>query len=539
MIYKEDGFMFNLSYQESSNGGKPFELIDVNERYRIILEINDAIISNLKLYDLFQATANAINGKLHFDSAGLSLYEPERDVLKAYAVKTFSPLDRLSPDILEMPRVGSLIGWAFDNKRSLVATDLSREQRFATDKIILEAGLRSYVVTPLMVGERAIGTFNMGSKTPNKFQEADVDFLSLVAKQIAIAIDNVRSHEEIEKLKCRLERENISLKEEIKIEYNFDEIIGESNALKKVLAQIEMVAKTDSTVLIRGETGTGKELIARAINNLSKRKGCPLIKVNCPAIPSGLIESELFGHERGAFTGALSRKIGKFELADGGTIFLDEIGELPLEAQAKLLRVLQEREFERIGGTSTFKVDVRVIAATNRDLEAAVKEGKFRADLFYRLNVFPITLPPLRERREDIPLLIRHLARKYIIRMGKEIKSVSERAIERLKEYSWPGNIRELENVVERAVILSTSDVLEINEGLIGSFNVSANGDKLLSLEDLEREHIIRVLNQTGWQIEGHRGAAKILGLNPSTLRGRTKKLDIKRNKLDLVKYKF
>lgn len=530
--------MVNITNQESNNGGKPFELIDINERYRIMLEINNTINSNLKLYDLFQATAKTINGKLSFDTAGLSLYESERDVLKAYAVKAFSPLDRLTPDILQMPRVGSRIGWAFDNKRSLVANDLSREQRFATDKIILEAGLRSYVVTPLVVGERAIGTFNIGSKTPYKFQEADVDFLSLVAKPIAIAIDNAKSHEEIEKLKIRLEVENISLKEEIKTEYNFDEIIGESNALKKVLARVEMVAKTDSTVLIRGETGTGKELIARAINNLSKRKDCPLIKVNCPAIPTGLIESELFGHEKGAFTGALSRKIGKFELADGGTIFLDEVGELPLEAQAKLLRVLQEREFERVGGTETHKVDDRVIAATNRDLEVAVKEGKFRADLFYRLNVFPITLPPLRERREDIPLLIRHFAQKYIIKMSKEMTSVSDRTIERLKEYSWPGNIRELENVVERAVILSTSDELEIYESLIGSLlDVSPNGDKFMTLEDLERQHIIRVLNQTGWQIEGDRGAAKILGLNPSTLRGRTKKLDIKRSKLVLVKY--
>jgi formate hydrogenlyase transcriptional activator len=531
--------MFNLPYQELSNGGKPFGLIDIHERYRIILEINNAIISNLKLYDLFQATAKAINERLSFDTAGLSLYEPERDVLKAYAVKTFSALDRLTPDLLQMPRVGSRIGWAFDNKISLVASDLSREQRFATDKIILESGLRSYVVTPLMVGERTIGTFNIGSKTPNKFQEADVDFLSLVAKPIAIAIDNARSHEEIEKLKKRLEMENIFLKEEIKTEYNLEEIIGESKALKRVLAQVEMVAKTDSTVIIRGETGTGKELIASAINNLSKRKGCPLIKVNCPAIPTGLIESELFGHERGAFTGALSRKIGKFELADGGTIFLDEIGDLPLEAQAKLLRVLQEREFERVGGTETHKVDVRVIAATNRDLEAAVQQGKFRADLFYRLNVFPITLPALRERREDIPLLIRYFARKYIIKLGKEMTSVNERAIERLKEYSWPGNIRELENVIERAVILSTSDVLEINESFIESLlDVSPHGDKLLSLEELEREHIIKVLNQTGWQIEGNMGAAKILGLKPSTLRGRTKKLDIKRNKLVLVKYK-
>ena len=244
--------MFNQYYQESSNGGKPFESIDVNERYRIILEINNAIISNLKLYDLFQATAKAINERLSFDSAGLSLYEPERDVLKAYAVKTFSALDRLSPDILQMPRVGSRLGFVFDNKKPLIASDLYREQQFATDKIILEVGLRSYIVTPLMVGERAIGTFNVGSKTPNKFREADAEFLSLVAKQIAIAIDNARSHEEIEKLKNRLEIENISLKEELKEEYNFDEIIGRSKALKKILAQVEMVAKGQGKETFKG-----------------------------------------------------------------------------------------------------------------------------------------------------------------------------------------------------------------------------------------------------------------------------------------------
>ena len=507
------------------------ELLESKERYRVLLEINNAIISNLKLHDLLPAIAKTIREKLPFDATSITLYEPVRDVLKIYALEALFSLHYIAPG-LELPREGSHVGWVIDNKKPLVAYDLSREQRFPQDRIFLEEGLRSYIVTPLIIGEKAIGTFNIGSKIPNKFQESNAEFFSLVAKQMALAIDNARSHEEIEKLKNQLEKENISLKEEIKIEYNFEEIIGESKTLKKILREVEMVAKTDSTVLIRGETGTGKELIARAIWNLSARKDHPLIKVNCPAIPSGLIESELFGHEKGAFTGAISRKIGKFELADGGTMFLDEIGDLPLETQAKLLRVLQEREFEQVGGTETHKVDVRVIAATNRDLETAVKEGKFRADLFYRLNVFPITLPPLRERKQDIPLLIRYFAQKYISKLGKEIKSVSERTIERLKEYFWPGNIRELENIVERAVILSTGDTLEINESLLTTLSdVSPREDRLLSLEDIEREHIIKVLNQTGWQIHGDKGAAKILGLNPSTLRTRMVKLGIKRKR--------
>jgi formate hydrogenlyase transcriptional activator len=420
-----------------------------------------------------------------------------------------------------------------DNKKPLVVGDINKEGGYTTDKMILKEGLISYIIMPLIIGEKAIGTFIVASKTPNKFKYSDAEFLSLIAKQIALAIDNARAHEEIEKLKNRLEKENIYLQDEIKTEYNFEEIIGESNALKRVLKDVEKVAKTGSNVLIQGETGTGKELIARIIHNLSTGKHRPLIKVNCPAIPSRLIESELFGHEKGAFTGALSRKIGKFELADGGTIFLDEIADLPHEAQAKLLRVLQEREFERVGGTKTYKVDVRVIAATNRDLEAAVKEGRFRTDLFYRLNVFPIYLPPLRERKQDIPLLTKYFANKYISNLGKEIKSINKSTIDRLKGYSWPGNIRELENIVERAVILSTGDTLEINENLIGPLfdGLPHEKDNLFSLEVIEREYIMKVLNQTGWQIHGEKGAAKILGLNPNTLRARMTKLGIKKKR--------
>jgi len=336
--------------------------------------------------------------------------------------------------------------------------------------------------------------------------------------------------EEIKKLKDQLEMENQSLQEEIKTQHNFEEIIGAAKSLKDVLGNVQIVAKTDATVLIRGETGTGKELIARSIHNLSNTRGRPLVKVNCPAIPAGLIESELFGHEKGAFTGALTKKIGKFELADGGTIMLDELGDLPLESQAKLLRVLQEKEFERVGGTKTITVNVRVIAATNRDLEQAVSEGKFRADLFYRMNVFPMNVPPLRDRKEDIELIAHHFMNKFSNKLGKNLNKIGPETLKKLRNYSWPGNIRELENIIERASILSTGNVLHISEDLYDSSNkVDAPNKTSPKLEDIERDHIINILNSTSWQIHGERGAAKVLGMNPSTLRTRMAKLGIKK----------
>ena len=332
----------------------------------------------------------------------------------------------------------------------------------------------------------------------------------------------------MEQEKARLEAQNVYLQEEIKGTHNFEELIGGSTSLNKVLKNVERVAPTDSTVLITGETGTGKELIARAIHNLSPRKGRPLVKVNCAAIPAGLIESELFGHEKGAFTGALTKKMGRFELADKGTVFLDEIGELPLDLQSKLLRVLQEGEFERVGGTQTFKVNVRVIAATNRDLEQQSKTGHYRPDLYYRLNVFPIHLPALREREGDIPLLAQFFVRKFATGFGKKIDRVSERMMSGFQRYQWPGNIRELEHVIERAVILSEGPELEPIDWLSSSKN-KAGATKTLTLEEMERQHIVDVLDQTNWRVSGEKGAAKILGLNPTTLEARMKKLDITR----------
>ncbi len=334
-----------------------------------------------------------------------------------------------------------------------------------------------------------------------------------------------RALAEVKILKNRLQAECIYLQEEIKTQHNFENVIGQSEILKKILHRLERVAATDATVLILGETGTGKELLARAVHNLSDRRDRPLVKVNCAALPANLIESELFGHERGAFTGALIQKIGRFELADGGTIFLDEIGELPLELQAKLLRVLQEGVVERIGNPKSVKVDVRIIAATNRDLQQAVQTGAFRDDLFYRLNVFPIESPPLRQRKEDIPLLVQHFVDKHAVRLGKKIDSISLQLFEALQAYPWPGNIRELENVVERAIILTNGPQL-----LIGEFELPNKSlPKSARLSDIERAHILTVLQDCGWKITGQHGAAKRLALPASTLRDRMRKLEISR----------
>ena len=333
---------------------------------------------------------------------------------------------------------------------------------------------------------------------------------------------------EVEQLKIRLEKENTYLQEEIKLSNNFEEIISQSKKFKKVLAQVEQVATTDATVLITGESGTGKELIARAVHNLSDRKNRPLVKVNCAALPANLIESELFGHERGAFTGALTKRIGRFELADGGTIFLDEIGEIPIELQSKLLRVLQEGEFERLGSSQTFSVNVRVVAATNRSLPDEIDNGTFREDLYYRLNVFPINIPPLRERQEDVPLLVQHFLLKFGKKFGKNIKNVSKKVMADLMNYPWAGNVRELENVIERAMIISTGKNLDLGNSLTMHSEISKKR-KIATLEDNERLHILKALEFTTWRVSGEKGAAKLLGLNRTTLEARMKKLNIER----------
>jgi PAS domain S-box-containing protein len=336
----------------------------------------------------------------------------------------------------------------------------------------------------------------------------------------------------MEQEQARLKAQNLYLQEEIKAVHNFEEIVGRSPSLLAVLAKVDRVARTDATVLITGETGTGKELIARAIHSRSRRSEKPLIKVNCAALPTGLIESELFGHEKGAFSGALARRLGRFELANGGTIFLDEVGEMPPDAQVKLLRVIQEHEFERIGGNEAIRTDVRLIAATNRDLHRAVQEGNFREDLFYRLNVFPVELPPLRERSGDIPLLVRFFVEKYAVQVDRHVESIAPETLERLVAYRWPGNVRELQNLVERALILSTDPELRIEPEILGASTPAASPTQTASSQDLQtlqRDHILAALNRSKWVIEGDRGAAKQLGLHPNTLRSRIKKLGLKR----------
>jgi formate hydrogenlyase transcriptional activator len=384
---------------------------------------------------------------------------------------------------------------------------------------------------------------SVASLRENAFAGDDVGLLNQIAKQVSIAVENACAFRKIEALKNRLEEEKLYLEEEIRTEYNFEEIIGGSPALKRVLQDVETVARTDSNVLIYGETGTGKELLARAIRNLSLRRERTLVKVNCAAIPTGLLESEMFGHERGAFTGAIERRIGRFELAHQGTIFLDEIEDIPLELQPKLLRVLQEQEFERLGSSRTIRVDVRIVAATNVDLNRLVAERKFRSDLYYRLNVFPLTLPPLRERPEDVPLLAHFFAQKFAQQMKKPIERIPAESMAALTAYSWPGNIRELQNLIERAVILSRGRALEIP---LAELRQSANFgppetpdmpeaaeiiDQTMAgtLKDVERDHILRALTISNWVVGGPNGAAARLGLNRTTLNHRMRKLGITR----------
>jgi Nif-specific regulatory protein len=396
-------------------------------------------------------------------------------------------------------------------------------------------GFKSYLSMPITADGETVGAININSLQNNAFDDEELRLLELVSEHIETAINNARQAEalrralaEVERLRDRLQAENVYLREEITTVHHCGEIIGHSRALQEVLRRVEQVAPTDATVLIQGETGTGKELVARAIHQSSRYRERPLVKVNCAALPAGLIESELFGHEKGAFTGALARKSGRFELADGGSIFLDEIGELPLELQTKLLRVLQEGEFERVGGVHTLKVNVRVIAATNRDLAAAVQTGTYRADLFYRLNVFPLILPSLRERKEDIPLLVQCLLDRLAKKLGKPLQALSDESLARVMRYPWPGNVRELQNVIERAAILARGPVVEIDEALDQRLTESDQPPPITTLREMERAHILRVLEEAFWVIDGPRGAARLLGLHPNTLRSRLQRLGIR-----------
>jgi formate hydrogenlyase transcriptional activator len=429
-----------------------------------------------------------------------------------------------------LPAEGTACDWVIQKRQWIVTASREelRERFPATFQIMTREGMESLCAIPLLTGENCLGVLFCMAAAKGAYRDLPHALLEKIAVAAAVALDDCFAHEELRQLRDRLAAENVYLQEEIKTEYNFEEIIGQSAPLKQLLRKIEQVARTETTVLVQGETGTGKELLARAIHNLSPRKERPLVKVNCGAIPAGLVESELFGHEKGAFTGALQQRIGRFELADGGTLFLDEVGELPLDTQTKLLRVLQEGEFERVGSNKAIKVNVRIIAATNRDLRQTVKSGSFRSDLFYRLNVFPMVVPPLRERRSDIPLLVNFFLSRYAKRLGKQLQGVSRATMDRLTQYSWPGNIRELQNLIERAVVVAEGPIVRIDDSILG-LDASVESQGPQALDDLERAHILRVLTETNWVVHGSQGAASILEINPSTLRSRMQKLGIRK----------
>jgi formate hydrogenlyase transcriptional activator len=429
------------------------------QRYRLLLEVNNAVITNLTREGLFGAIAGALRRLVPYARIALFLHDPARDALRLTVLESTLATEHFVVGWEQTSR-DSPAGWAFQRRQPLVRRDLAQERPYKADELSYADGVRCYVIIPLLVRDEAIGVLTVASTAPDRYGEAEVQLLQEVGTQVALAVVNMRAFEEIAALKARLQRESVYLQEEIRREHNFIEMVGTSPALGAALRKVEQVASLDSTVLIAGETGTGKELIARAIHDRSRRRAQALVKVNCSALSAGLVESELFGHVKGAFTGALERRTGRFELADGGTIFLDEVGELPLETQVKLLRVLQEQEFEPVGSSQTVRVDVRIIAATNRDLEEAVRAGRFRADLFFRLNVFPIVVPPLRERATDIRQLTMFFLERFTRRFGKAVDTVSRETMERLVSYPWPGNVRELQNCIERAVILAEEEAL-------------------------------------------------------------------------------
>lgn len=499
-------------------------------RRRTVLDINNAIVTKLTRDELLAAVSEALARVIRFDRLALSLYEPKQNCLSILSYAGSYQRDDYTPIGRRLKLDDSPVGLAFTMRKPVLRRDLEFERLTSSEERAYGHGFRSICAVPLVVRGLSIGGITVGSLTREQYSEADADFLMEVAGQIAIAVDNMRAHGEVESLKARFEAEAVYLQEEIKTEHNFEEIIGQSPAIRQLLKKLEQVAPTDSTVLIRGETGTGKELLARAVHDRSRRKGRPLVKVNCGAIPSGLVESELFGHERGAFTGATQQRIGRFELASGGTIFLDEVTELSLDTQVKLLRVLQEGEFERVGSSRTIKVDVRVIAATNRNLQDVVRNGNLRADLFYRLNVFPLEVPALQERREDIPLLVNFFLSRFGKNLGKEVRGVSQKSMESLIKYAWPGNIRELQNVIERAVVLAKGPIVQIDDSMLRADDTVEESSFIDTLETAERNHIIRALGETNWVIHGKKGAAEILGINPSTLRSRMEKLGIKKS---------
>jgi formate hydrogenlyase transcriptional activator len=536
---RKDGSRFWANVVITAVHGPDLKLIgfskvtrDVTEEKRareaFLLEITNTLVSKLDAQQLLSSIASCLHQLKQFDFATLALYDAPTGMLRLQPLGSSAHAAPAESEL--MPVASSPAGLAYVSRKPVLITGLPGEDLPSeiAAQLVHEGG-RSGCWIPLIGREGALGTLNLFSRRAGAFTEEDLNALSPVARQVAMALDNAMAFQRVSELTQRLAEQKQYLEDELRTEFNFEEIVGESKALKRVLKQVETVAPTDSTVLILGETGTGKELLARSVHDLSGRRAGTFVRINCASIPAGLLESELFGHEKGAFTGALTQRTGRFELANHGTLFLDEVGDLPLELQPKLLRVIQEHEFERLGSNKTITTDVRIIAATNHDLGKLVAHGQFRSDLFYRLHVFPITVPPLRERREDIPLLVQYFVSKYASRMKRQIESVPPEAMDALTRYPWPGNIRELEHLVERAVILSRGSVLAVPpfEPLPAEEASAAS-----TLEGMERQHILRVLREAGGKIGGPGGAAERLGMNRTTLNSRMLKLNISRKDL-------
>jgi len=527
----------NVLHDESDRSAQE-QLTHERDRMRLLLEVNNAVVSHLDLEELFTAVSTCLQKVIQHDSSGLVLCDQETGWFRVHVLRFATNESFIEEGRIESEGcIKSPAAIAVTTRKPAVFGEEELKRLAAESpcaQYFLAEGVKAFCSVPLLSHDRALGALTVARCREDAFSPQDIELLSEVSKQIAIAVENAQAYRELSELKDKLAKEKLYLEEEVRTEYSFAEIVGHSDTLKRTLQAVETVAPTDAVVLIQGETGTGKELIARAIHNLSARRERTLVKLNCAAIPSGLLESELFGHEKGAFTGAIERRLGRFEVAHKGTLFLDEVGDIPLELQPKLLRVLQEQEFERLGSSRTVRTDVRVIAATNRDLAQMVAENQFRADLYYRLNVFPVRLPPLRERPEDIPLLVAYFVQHHARRMNKRIESIPAEAMNALQRHTWAGNVRELENFIERSVIVTRGSHLQIHLAELETDAIT-NGDgktappaRLVSMEEMERAHIEEVLRHTGNRIAGSGGAAEILGLPVSTLRSRMKKLGIK-----------
>jgi len=495
------------------------------DRSQLLLELNNALVSHLDLHQLVKKISSSLQQVLQHDFVGLALYDAENGKVVARA------RDSDSDTIVPFDPQGTTSGAAYEMGTPVYLPRPDRELfPSPVTAEFYDRGMKTFYSVPVSMNDRKLGVLTLASAREDALSKSDQELVQQIANQVALAAANALAVRDLEELKNKLAQEKLYLEDEIRTEFNFDEIIGQSSALRHVLQMVETVASSDSTVLLLGETGTGKELIARAVHDHSRRKNRTFVKLNCAAIPTGLLESELFGHERGAFTGAIAQKIGRLELADQGTLFLDEVGDIPVEIQPKLLRALQEREFERLGSTHTKRVNVRLVAATNRNLEKMIADRQFRSDLYYRLNVFPIRIPPLRERPDDIPLLVRYFSQKFARQMQKNIETIPADTMTRLQSWHWPGNVRELENFIERAVILTSGPALQVpvNE-MASSSSIQGLSEAPSTLAGTERDYIIKILRETRGVLAGPNGAAVRLGVKRTTLQYKMKKLGIMR----------